>query len=179
MFLNFLSATILLAVFDLSICLRVNHEKGFDKQPLSYYLTVIIPQGIFLSTIFVLFIAYGNGSVIYLVLGILVYAVGFFVRLKAFNDLRNNYNVSKEKIAKNIIANGIYSYTRHPLYLGTLLIYLGFCLMIFSKTGVILYFIFLVPLFFIRIREEEKEFTENAEYKKYKKRTSRLVPFIY
>ena len=114
-----------------------------------------------------------------LVLGILVYAVGFFVRLKAFNDLKNNYNVSKEKIAKNIMANGIYSYTRHPLYLGTLLIYLGFCLMIFSKAGVILYFIFLVPLFFIRIREEEKEFAENAEYKKYKKRTSRLVPFVY
>ena len=179
MFLNFLSAAVLLAVFPLSICLRVDHGKGFDKQPLNYYLTVIIPQSIFLPVIFVLFIAYGNGSVTYFVLGILTYAIGFFIRLKTFGNLKNNYNVSKEKTTNKIITNGIYSYTRHPLYLGTLLIYLGLCLMIFSKAGMILYFVFLIPLFFIRIREEEKEFTENTEYQKYKKRTFRLIPFIY
>ena len=179
MFLNFLSAAILLAVFVFSICLQVDHEKGFDKQPLNYYLAVIIPQSIFLSVIFVLFIAYGNGSATYLVLGILVYAIGFFVRLKTFNNLKNNYNVSKEKMSNKIITNGIYNYTRHPLYLGTILIYLGFCLMIFSKAGIMLYFIFLIPLFLVRIKGEEKEFAGNVEYQRYKKRTSRLIPFIY
>jgi len=180
MFLNFLSAAILLAVFTLSICLRANHGKGFDKQPLSYYLTVIIPQSIFLSVIFVFFIAFENGFMAYLILGILVYAIGFFVRLKAFSDLKNNYNVSKEKMSNRITTDGIYNYVRHPLYLGTLLIYLGFCLMIFSKAGIILYFIFLVPMFLIRIEEkEEEEFAKDMKYQKYKEKTSRLIPFIY
>ena len=179
MFLNFLSAAILLAVFVLSIHLQIDHERGFDKQPLNYYLTIVIPQGIFLSVIFVLFIAYGNGSIAHLVLGILVYATGFLIRLRTFSDFKNNYNVSKEKISDKIITDGIYNYARHPLYLGTLLIYLGFCLMIFSKAGIILYFIFLIPLFLIRIREEEKEFAEDMKYQRYKKRISRLIPFIY
>ena len=179
MFLNFLSAAILLAVFVLSIHLQIDRKMGFDKQPLNYYLTVVIPQSIFLPTVFVFFIAYGSNSIAYLVPGILIYAIGFFARLKTFGDLKNNYNVSKEKMSDKITTDGIYSYTRHPLYLGTLLIYLGFCLMIFSKAGIILYFIFLVPLFLIRIKGEEKEFVKNMEYQEYKKRTSRLVPFIY
>ncbi|MEA1937437.1 MAG: isoprenylcysteine carboxylmethyltransferase family protein [Patescibacteria group bacterium] len=179
MFLNFLSAAISLAIFTLSICLRVNREKGFDKQSLNYYFTVIIPQSVFLSVIFVLFIASGNGSATYLVLGILIYTTGFFIRLKTFDNLKNNYNVSKEKMSDKIITNGIYNYIRHPLYLGTLFVYLGLCLMIFSKAGIMLYFIFLVPLFLIRIKKEEKEFTENTEYQKYKKETSQLIPFIY
>jgi len=179
MFLNLLFFVALIAVFNLSIALHIRSIKSPLKYPLNYYLVVVIPQSIFLLIIFILFMAYGNSSITYLTLGILVYATGFFTRLKTFGDLKNNYNVSKEKISDEIITNGIYSYARHPLYLGTLLIYLGLCLIIFSKAGIILYFIFLVPLFLIRIEKEEKEFAKNTMYQKYKERTSRLIPFVY
>ena len=179
MLLNFLSVVVLLAAFTLSIHLRIDRKRGFDKQPLNYYLTVVIPQSIFLSAVFILFTVSGNSSIAYFIPGILIYAIGFFIRLKTFGNLKNNYNVSKEKISDKIVTSGIYSYIRHPLYLGTLIIYLGLCLIIFSKEGIILYFIFLVPLFLIRIREEEKEFAGNAKYQEYKKGTSQLIPFIY
>jgi len=179
MFWNLLFFVILLAIFTLSICLQIKHKKIFNKQPLSYYLTVIIPQSVFLSVIFILFTVSSNSSTAYLVAGILIYSIGFLVRLKTISDLKSNYNISKEKISDQIMTTGIYGYVRHPLYLGTLFIYFGFCLMLFSKIGVALYFIFLIPLFFIRIKEEEKEFSDNSKYQQYRKEVSCLIPFIF
>lgn len=179
MLLNFLVTFLLLVIFVFSILLQAKRKKGFDKQPLSYYLTVIIPQNVFFLVIVIFFLVYGNNSVVYLVIGVLIYAGGFFIRLKAFHDLKNNYNVSKERISNKIITSGVYSCVRHPLYLGTVLIYLGFCLMIFTKMGIILYFIFLIPMFLARSIKEEKEFAENVEYQEYKKRSERLIPFVY
>jgi len=177
--LNLLLFIILLAAFNLSVSLQIKLAKNSIKRSINYYLTVIIPQSAFLIAILVLFIIYGNDSITCLVSGILICAIGFLARLKAFNDLKKSYNVSKEKMSNRVITNGIYSHVRHPLYLGTMLVYLGFCLIIFSKAGMALYFIFLIPLFLARIIEEEKEFAENMEYQEYKKKTSRLIPFVY
>jgi protein-S-isoprenylcysteine O-methyltransferase Ste14 len=76
-----------------------------------------------------------------------------------------------------VIDRGLFAYVRHPLYLGILLIYLGFVLGSFS----ILSFVALVLIFFVYnylaiFEEKDLERIFREEYLQYKKRVSRWIP---
>lgn len=74
---------------------------------------------------------------------------------------------------KNIITTGIYSKTRHPIYIGLIFICLGFSLFSESVVGLILTLLVLLPiLFYTRVIEERnlvKRFGDR--YLKYRKST--------
>ena len=80
-----------------------------------------------------------------------------------------------------LITTGIYSYIRHPIYLGFLLLFFGYSLALGSiiTTGVITIALFLI--FRSRMGIEEKLLLSSfgEEYSIYLKRTERLIPFLY
>jgi protein-S-isoprenylcysteine O-methyltransferase Ste14 len=81
---------------------------------------------------------------------------------------------------QRLVTDGVYTHIRHPLYLGEMARNLGFSLLFSSVYGsaiVLLGNLFL--LFRIPIEEEMlvKEFGE--EYEEYRKRTKKLIPFMY
>src|SRR5262249_49800246 len=75
---------------------------------------------------------------------------------------------------------GIYRFVRHPSYLGALVALVGWALVFRSGLGVLIALVF-GPVGVLRMNAEEKmllsEFGE--EYGAYRRRTWRLVPFLY
>jgi protein-S-isoprenylcysteine O-methyltransferase Ste14 len=74
---------------------------------------------------------------------------------------------------KGLVTSGIYSKIRHPLYSGTVLIYLGIGLFLKSIIGLISTIILLVPLVVYLSIEEEKILLKKygKKYLEYKKKT--------
>jgi protein-S-isoprenylcysteine O-methyltransferase Ste14 len=78
-----------------------------------------------------------------------------------------------------LITNGIYKYIRHPMYNGVLLMCGSWLLNYVSLFRVIIFFILLTDII-IKIATEEKLLQINfAEYAWYKKKTWRLIPFVF
>lgn len=83
--------------------------------------------------------------------------------------LRNNFYESPVLIVGHeLIAQGIYQHTRHPIYLGTMLATMGIPMCVASVYGLLVMLV-LVPLFFSRIKSEERTLIEEfgAEYRAY------------
>jgi len=79
---------------------------------------------------------------------------------------------------KKLIVNGLYRYTRNPIYLGSLLIVLGFIAWSGSRL-VILYFLFFTLAYNILIIFIEEPILRNmfgAEYEEYCKHVPRWLP---
>jgi len=80
-----------------------------------------------------------------------------------------------------IIQQGLYKYLRHPSYLGSLFSFLGNGFALNNWYGMLIVFIPVLLAFMNRMRIEEELLVSNfgQEYIEYKKRTWRLLPFIY
>lgn len=80
-----------------------------------------------------------------------------------------------------LIGHGLYKYIRNPMYLGILLLFLGYGIAFHGFISTILIDIFLLWIVLRRIQIEEKLLVEvfGEEYKEYMKETKRLIPYIY
>jgi len=80
-----------------------------------------------------------------------------------------------------LITQGVYNYIRNPMYSGGLIATIGFCLVFRCIITLIIMFVYYFLLIRMRINEEErileKKFGEKFE--EYKKRTKKLIPFLY
>jgi protein-S-isoprenylcysteine O-methyltransferase Ste14 len=96
----------------------------------------------------------------------------------------NTYLSTLVRIQKDrkqqVISTGVYSFVRHPLYLGCLLMIIGAPLLLGSFYGLIISLINIIVLA-VRIIGEEKMLVEELEgYTEYKKKVKyRLIPFIW
>jgi protein-S-isoprenylcysteine O-methyltransferase Ste14 len=78
--------------------------------------------------------------------------------------------------ARRLVTDGPYRYVRHPIYLGGLLITLGEVWLRFSPLVVALNVVF-VAAQIVRLRYEEQLLERTfPEYRKYRARTSALIP---
>ncbi|HZQ09194.1 MAG TPA: isoprenylcysteine carboxylmethyltransferase family protein [Anaerolineae bacterium] len=78
---------------------------------------------------------------------------------------------------QSLVANGIYRYIRHPIYIGDALLLIGLELALNSW----LVLAMVVPLFvFVRQSLVEEQLLARAfpEYKEYRERTKRFIPFL-
>lgn len=94
---------------------------------------------------------------------------GETIRTLAAGTIRKNETLAK---------NGIYKIVRHPLYLGSFLISLGFCL-VSDNLLLWIYFIICFPLCYISAIIIEERFLENKfgqEFKEYKKSVPAFLP---
>lgn len=78
-----------------------------------------------------------------------------------------------------LVEKGLYAHVRHPLYLGTLALYLGFPLFLAARVSWAFTLVGFVALFF-RIRKEERFLAEHLPgYRDYMGRTRALIPGVF
>lgn len=76
-----------------------------------------------------------------------------------------------------VITTGVFSIVRHPIYLGLILLYLGFILLSLSLLSTLVWFIIII-FYYIISRYEEKLLTQRfgSVYEEYKKKVPMLFP---
>lgn len=115
-------------------------------------------------------------------LGIILMIIGTIIVITSVRTLGKFF--SRSLIIQGnhrIIKEGMYSFIRHPGYLGAILVWLGFGLGSGNLWSLII-IIFLSTIFYTyRIYWEEKMLIKEfgKEYKKYMQKTNRLIPYFY
>jgi protein-S-isoprenylcysteine O-methyltransferase Ste14 len=85
------------------------------------------------------------------------------------------------KTDHQLVKEGIYSVVRHPIYSSYLLLFMGFCTMLQSFSGLGLLTVISIIWFGSRIQIEEAMLIDQFgdEYRNYQQQTKRLIPFVY
>jgi protein-S-isoprenylcysteine O-methyltransferase Ste14 len=114
--------------------------------------------------------------------GLLMVVIGFVIRWSAIIQLKNAFTVD---VAINrtheLNTNGLYKIVRHPSYLGLLMIMTGEAVSMVSLGSFIIVVLPVTLSIFYRIHVEEKLLNEEfgEKYIDYKRKTKRILPFIY
>ena len=113
--------------------------------------------------------------------GLALYTAGNALALVALRALGKQYSgyVTLQD-DHQLVQTGIYAVIRHPIYLRALLMGLGLPL-IFRSQLVFPFLVFLAVFVAVRIRQEEKLLAEQfgAEFEAYRRRTWRLLPYLF
>lgn len=114
-------------------------------------------------------------------LGLALFGIGSIIRLAAVFALGHRFSgLVAIQPNRNLKTDGLYKHVRHPSYTGFLLAMIGWVLIFRSAIGLALNIVLLL-LLLSRIADEEKflEAEFASEYRAYRQRTWRLLPFIY
>jgi protein-S-isoprenylcysteine O-methyltransferase Ste14 len=86
---------------------------------------------------------------------------------------------SQERSELIVIKTDVFSIIRHPMYFGSILIYLGFVILSLSVISLIV-FVIVVIFYFYLCRYEEQILIEKLgnQYKSYMKKVPMLIPYI-
>ena len=95
--------------------------------------------------------------------------------LLAWTGLKIVFRETREE--PQVITSGVFSIVRHPIYLGSILLYLGFILLSLSLLSVLVWFIIIIFYYMIS-RYEEKLLIQRfgSAYEEYKKKVPMLFP---
>ena len=149
------------------------------------YFQVFMLQGLLL-----LFIAYAiilvnsssqAGLSILDICGLAIWIIGFL--FESIGDLQLKRFISDEKNRGRILTTGLWRYTRHPNYFGEATMWWGIFLIALSVPYGWTAIISPAVITFLLLRVSgvillEKEFTDNEEFKEYKRRTSAFIPWF-
>ena len=83
----------------------------------------------------------------------------------------------KTRKEPQVITAGVFSIVRHPIYLSSILLYLGFILLSLSLLSVLVW-ILIIAFYYVISRYEEKLLTQRfgSAYEEYKKKVPMLLP---
>jgi protein-S-isoprenylcysteine O-methyltransferase Ste14 len=113
--------------------------------------------------------------------GFLLYTAGGVLRIAPVFVLGRRFSgLVAIQPEHRLVTGGLYGVIRHPSYLGLFVLALGWGLAFRSGVGVAIAVLMLIVVF-ARIESEERLLSETfgAEYDAYRKRTWRLVPYLY
>ena len=114
------------------------------------------------------------------IIGDALVAIGFIIIFIVFKQ--NSFASATIEIApeQKVVSAGLYSFVRHPMYMGALILFIGMILSLGSWWGLVA-FLLMLPALIWRIFDEEKFLTKNLPgYAEYKNKVRyRLVPFIW
>lgn len=115
-------------------------------------------------------------------IGVAMLLLSAFFLIRAFTDntfLSPLVRVQRER-NQQLVTTGVYSFVRHPMYLGAVLMFLGAPLLMGSYFGIGVGLLMIV-LIAIRTLGEEKMLMEEFEgYTAYKQKTRyRFIPFLW
>ena len=121
-------------------------------------------------------------KLIYPYLGNLIMIIGLITRITATRTLKQYYTRTlKIQPDQKVIDFGLYKYIRHPGYLGLIMIWIGAS--VASNNWLIFVFVTLSSILAYHYRmESDEQMLISAfgdSYNNYKKRTWRLVPWLY
>lgn len=120
--------------------------------------------------------------------GMIVFLIGFLI--ESFSDLQK-YTFINSTGGKTFIASGLFKYSRHPNYLGEILVWVGLFLFALPALGGWLILVGLLsPLFIASLiifvtglpqleKKADERWGNDPAYEAYKKRTAVLIPYIW
>jgi protein-S-isoprenylcysteine O-methyltransferase Ste14 len=116
------------------------------------------------------------------ILGLSMMLAGTIFRVWCIRTLGKFFTATvKTQEEQRVITSGAYRVVRHPSYSGAFIAAVGSSIFMHALFAAIFTFIVLFFAYYIRIKAEEetliKEFGE--EYESYRKRTKKLVPWVY
>ena len=147
------------------------------------FLQVYLLQAFFLLIIIspVLFSASFDHSEwsIFTVLGVLIWAIGFY--WQSVGDTQLKRFVKNRKSKEDILETGLWRYSRHPNYFGEITMWWGIYLIVFPLPGSLFFIIGPITIsLLIRyvsgVPMLEKRYEDNERYQEYKKRVPILFP---
>ena len=102
---------------------------------------------------------------------LLISAVGLFAK---FNTTVNPMEPNK---ASSLVTNGLYNYTRNPMYLGLLLCLIAFVIWLQNPAAILGIVLFVIAMTIFQIIPEEKVMSDKfgKEYEDYKARVRRWL----
>ena len=121
------------------------------------------------------------------IIGIIIFIIGFTIEIIA--DSQKTKFRAKDDNKDKFISSGLWKYSRHPNYLGEIILWLGISLISFSSLEGFQYFTLISPIFTylllvnvsgINLLEKsgEKKWGHLDSYKSYKENTPRLIGFL-
>ncbi|MBV4427446.1 methyltransferase family protein [Clostridium tyrobutyricum] len=116
------------------------------------------------------------------VFGLFLIIIGVLLRAVSVWTLRKFFTLSVQMNSEQkIVQNGIYKYIRHPAYSGSILSLVGISLCFRSIIGLAGTIIIIFVIYGYRIKIEEKmlENRFGMLYREYKKKTYKIIPFIF
>ncbi|MCS6816668.1 MAG: isoprenylcysteine carboxylmethyltransferase family protein [Blastocatellia bacterium] len=116
------------------------------------------------------------------VLGGIIAATGIFIRWRAKRTLGRFFTARVAILPEHrLVEHGPYRYVRHPGYLGILLFFLGWPLVVGHVLAIPLVWLPTLAVYLYRIKVEEDALREafGALYRDYERRTARLLPFLW
>ena len=125
------------------------------------------------------FLTFGGEGIRWL--GVVLYTVGGVLRIAPVFVLGRRFSgLVAIQPEHRLVTGGLYGVIRHPSYLGLFVLALGWGLAFRSGVGVTIALLMLIVVL-ARIEAEERLLSETfgAEYDAYRKRTWRLVPYVY
>jgi len=104
--------------------------------------------------------------------------IGFIITGLLIRIWANGYAIKLEKLT----TSGPYAFIRHPLYLGTILLVIGFNIILRIQYVIAISLIVLIAIiYYITIRKEEKMLTDKFRdvYIDYKRKVPAILPTIF
>ena len=121
------------------------------------------------------------------IIGIVIFLIGFTIEIIA--DSQKTKFRAKDGNKDKFISSGLWKYSRHPNYLGEIILWLGISLISLSSLEGFQYITLISPIFTylllvnvsgINLLEKsgDKKWGKLESYKKYKEKTPRLIWFL-
>lgn len=109
--------------------------------------------------------------------GLLPVIAGFAFIVAAGGHFKKHNTSRSNGVTTYLIREGIYRYSRNPIYLGMLLILAGFCLLfpnVFNPVFLVLYFCYM-NFYYIPLEEKYLSSLFSQEYKDFRKQVRRWI----
>ncbi len=116
------------------------------------------------------------------IIGLVLMTCGLLVRLHSMKVLGRRYStllfVNKDHA---LVTKGIYGIIRHPVYLGDIVLFVATGIAVANFVVLLVITVACIPAYLVRIGHEERMMIEHygGAYLAYRKRTRKLIPFIY
>jgi protein-S-isoprenylcysteine O-methyltransferase Ste14 len=115
------------------------------------------------------------------VVGVLIFTAGLLIAVGARFQLGENWaNIETGQVlqSQTVVAKGIYSLVRHPIYVGDILLLLG--LQLALNSWLVLGIFVLAPIvMYMAIKEERMLLKNLAGDQAYCRSSKRFIPFVY
>jgi protein-S-isoprenylcysteine O-methyltransferase Ste14 len=181
---------IILIAANLSLCLfqpPVSAKETKENKSNDGYSVVLIIAMSMLSTIvpivdWAYFSDPYQSDAVFTVVGFVVLWSGVILRNYSIKILGKHFTATIQlQKGHELISKGPYSAIRHPSYLGALLALVGSAIFLNSLIGTLASIAAMILAYIVRIKAEEHAL-ENLfgnQYHDYKKRTKKLIPFVW
>lgn len=111
-------------------------------------------------------------SVQLITISIIVYAIGIAIMIAS--DCQKNITL---KLKKGLITDGMFRYIRHPNYLGEMMIYSSFALLVGHWIPWAILAVWWIMVFFVNMMMIESSIARFPDWEEYKGRTGMIIPW--